>query len=81
MCTNTLYVHQHSLYGHQQHIVCAQVNKALEEKGQAALPSMEIAVLERIDSLLDLRESQSAQAAAPLVAKPSVWGWAGKARQ
>ncbi|KAG5179230.1 hypothetical protein JKP88DRAFT_224551 [Tribonema minus] len=58
-------------------IVTVQVNKALEEKGQAALPSMEIAVLERIDALLDLKESIAATAAAAPAAPANTiqWGW------
>ena len=53
--------------------IMKQSNKALEEKGQAALPPLEIALLERIDSLLDMKEAQATAAGIkPTGVKPAL---------
>jgi hypothetical protein len=51
-----------------------QPNKKIESEGQSALPAFEIEALERIDALLDLKESQAAAkaAAAPKAAASKV---------
>jgi hypothetical protein len=47
----------------------AQPNKKIESEGQSALPAFEIEALERIDALLDLKESQAAAKAAAAAPK------------
>jgi hypothetical protein len=64
MHTKRMFNDSNALFVATALLLTAQPNKKIESEGQSALPAFEIESLERIDALLDLKESQAAKAAA-----------------